>query len=245
MTPLRLDASLYAVYKEHVADHRGMSFRIERPQTLREQIVDSIRDAIVRGVLKPGARVAEPELAGRYGISRTPIREAFRQLESEGYLRIAPRRGAVVVALTEKDVEEFYDVKAVLEGHAAYRAATRLTQDDLDRMARLNDELAALAEQGDVRAFFDVHNRFHDVFWRAAGNERLEQMLRSLVQQFERYRLASLVQPGRMRRSVEDHRQMLDAFRARDAAGAQALARGSAGHGGEVLRKVVTQTTPA
>ncbi len=228
-----------------MSERRRIDFRIERPQTLREQIVDSIRDAIIRGVLKPGERVAEPELALRFGISRTPIREAFRQLESEGYLRITPRRGAVVVALTEKDVSEFYDVKAVLEGHAAQRAATRLTAADLAELDRLNAELARLAEQGDVRAFFDVHNAFHDVFLKAAGNDRLEQMLRSLVQQFERYRLASLVQPGRMRRSVDDHTRIIAAFRSRDPERAEALVRGSAEQGGEVLRKVVRGEAPA
>ncbi|HEX7126545.1 MAG TPA: GntR family transcriptional regulator [Thermodesulfobacteriota bacterium] len=227
-----------------MTERRRIDFRIERPQTLREQIVDSIRDAIIHGVLKPGERVAEPELALRFGISRTPIREAFRQLESEGYLRITPRRGAVVVALTEKDVSEFYDVKAVLEGHAARRAATRLTDADLAELERLNAELARLAGEGDVHAFFDVHNAFHDVFLRAADNDRLEQMLRSLVQQFERYRLASLVQPGRMRRSVEDHARIIEAFRARDPERAEALVRGSAELGGEVLRRVVRGEGP-
>ncbi len=228
-----------------MTDRRRIDFRIERPQTLREQIVDSIRDAIIRGVLKPGERVAEPELAVRFGISRTPIREAFRQLESEGYLRITPRRGAVVVALTEKDVSEFYDVKAVLEGHAAHRAATRLTETQLAELDRLNQELGRLAKAEDVRSFFDVHNAFHEVFLGAADNDRLEQMLRSLVQQFERYRLASLVQPGRMRKSVEDHTRIIEAFRARDPERAEALVRGSAEYGGEVLRKVVRGDAPA
>lgn len=220
-------------------DRRGIRFTIARPQTLREQIVDSLRDAIIRGLLKPGKRVAEPDLALRFGISRTPIREAFRQLESEGYLSITPRRGAVVVALTEKDVSEFYDVKAVLEGHAAFRAATRLTEQELVRLEALNAQLDRLAEGREVRAFFEVHNAFHDTFLKAADNERLEQMLRSLLQQFERYRLASLVQPGRMRTSVEHHRAIIEAFRARDPERARALVTSSAQYGGEVLRKIV------
>lgn len=217
-----------------------VTFSIERPQTLREQIVESLRDAIIRGVLKPGERVAEPELALRFGISRTPIREAFRQLASEGYLSITPRRGAVVVALSEKDVSEFYDVKAVLEGHAAYRAATRLTEEELARLEALNARLDELAERGDIHTFFDVHNAFHDTFLKAAANEKLEQMVRSLVQQFRRYRLASLVQPGRMRTSVEHHRAIIEAFRARDPERAQALVKASAQYGGEVLRRVVS-----
>ena len=88
---------------------------IERHQTLREKILETIREAILRGALKPGEKVAEPELAERFGISRTPIREAFRQLESEGYLTVIPRKGAVVTALSERDVEEFYAIKSILE----------------------------------------------------------------------------------------------------------------------------------
>ena len=87
---------------------------IERHQTLREKILESIREAILKGTLKPGERVSEPELAERFGISRTPIREAFRQLESEGYLEVIPRKGAVVASLSERDVMEFYAIKSIL-----------------------------------------------------------------------------------------------------------------------------------
>ena len=80
---------------------------IERHQTLREKILETIREAILKGSLKPGEKVAEPELAERFGISRTPIREAFRQLESEGYLTVIPRKGAVVTSRSERDVAEF------------------------------------------------------------------------------------------------------------------------------------------
>lgn len=106
---------------------------LEKHQTLRERILETIRDAILKGSLKPGEKVAEPELAERFGISRTPIREAFRQLESEGYLTVIPRKGAVVAALSEKDVDEFYAIKSILEGYAAELAATRLSEKDIEK----------------------------------------------------------------------------------------------------------------
>ena len=87
-----------------------MKKTLDKHLTLRESILETIRDAIVRGALRPGEKVAEPELADRFGISRTPIREAFRQLESEGYLTVIPRKGAVVVSFSERDVEEFYAI---------------------------------------------------------------------------------------------------------------------------------------
>jgi len=100
---------------------------MEKHLTLREKILENIRDAIVSGHLKAGSRVSEPELAERYGISRTPIREAFRQLESkipDGY----PRRGAIVSELSPKDVEEFYAIKSIMEGYAARRACEYLSE---------------------------------------------------------------------------------------------------------------------
>ena len=118
--------------------------------TLREKILESIRDAIISGSIKPGAKVSEPELADRFGISRTPIREAFRQLESEGYLTVIPRKGAVVSAFTQKDVEEFYAIKSILEGYAARLACTRLTDKEIERAEEALLESAYENEEGNL-----------------------------------------------------------------------------------------------
>src|SRR5512135_2733066 len=112
-----------------------MKKTIEKHLTLREKILETIRDAIITGTMKPGEKVAEPELAERFGISRTPIREAFRQLESEGYLTVFPRKGAVVAAFSQRDVEEFYAIKSILEGYAARLACQNLSNREIDRLA--------------------------------------------------------------------------------------------------------------
>ena len=171
---------------------------IERHQTLREKILENIREAILRGNLKPGEKVAEPELAERFGISRTPIREAFRQLESEGYLTVIPRKGAVVTAMSERDVEEFFAIKSILEGYAARMAASRLSEKEIERLEQINERLAQLAREGDVKTFFRVHGEFHELFIRAAGNAKLYELISQLVLKFNRSRMASLALPGRM-----------------------------------------------
>ena len=102
-----------------------MKKTMEKHLTLREIILENIRDAIVSGRLKAGSKVSEPELAERYGISRTPIREAFRQLESEGYLTVIPRRGAIVSEFSPKDIEEFYAIKSIMEGHSPWSSQGR------------------------------------------------------------------------------------------------------------------------
>lgn len=214
---------------------------IERHQTLREKILETIRDAILKGTLNPGEKVAEPELAERFGISRTPIREAFRQLESEGYLTVIPRKGAVVTSLSERDVQEFYSIKSILEGYAAHMAAERLSDRDLDRLEAINERLAQLAREGDIKTFFRVHNEFHELFIRAAGNEKLLELINQLMMKFNRLRMASLSLPGRMEISVQEHRKIIEAFRERDGEKADNLVRRTATYGGQVLIQSMVQ----
>lgn len=218
---------------------------IERHQTLREKILETIRDAILKGTMKPGERVSEPELAERFGISRTPIREAFRQLESEGYLEVIPRKGAVVASLSERDVEEFYAIKIILEGFAARMAAENLSVKDIERLESINDRLQQIAKEGDVKTFFRVHNEFHEVFIKAAGNEKLYEMINHLVLRFKRLRLASLSQPGRMEISVEEHRNMIQAFKNHDGDRADSLVRHAATIGADVLIQSLNQADRA
>jgi DNA-binding GntR family transcriptional regulator len=212
-----------------------MKKQIEKHLTLREKILENIRDAIISGSLKAGSKVSEPELAERYGISRTPIREAFRQLESEGYLTVIPRRGAVVSEFSQKDVEEFYAIKSILEGYAARKACEKLSEKELERLQTINNRLSELAESNDIKTFFKIHGEFHDQFIKAADNEKLRDLITSLVTRFQRLRLMSLSLPGRMKISVQEHEKIIDAFRKKDGVAAEKLVRKNAEYGGRVL----------
>lgn len=208
---------------------------MEKHLTLRQKILENIRDAIISGSLKAGSRVSEPELAERYGISRTPIREAFRQLESEGYLTVIPRRGAVVSEFSDKDVEEFYAIKSILEGYAARCACQKLTEKELKRLQSINNRLSELADLNDIKTFFKVHDDFHDLFIKAADNEKLRDLIVNLLARFQRLRLMSLNLPGRMKISVHEHEKIIEAFRNKDARTAEELVRKNAEYGGRVL----------
>ena len=208
---------------------------LEKHLTLREVILENIRDAIVSGNLKAGCRVSEPELAERYGISRTPIREAFRQLEAEGYLTVIPRRGAVVSEFSPKDVEEFYAIKSIMEGYAARQACERLSAKDLDKLQTINNKLGELARAGDIKHFFKIHSDFHELFIKAADNEKLHELIAGLVTKFQRLRFTSLSLPGRMIISVQEHEKIIEAFRKKDANLAESLVRQNAEYGGRVL----------
>lgn len=214
-------------------------FNMDQHQTLRERIVDFLKESIIKGDLKPGERIAEPELAERFGISRTPVREAFRQLESEGFLTVIPRRGATVSPITDKDVREFYAIKGLLEGYAARIACPRFTEKEIKRMEFLNSQMARFADKEDVKNFFKIDNQLHDVFLMACDNYRLYVLVNSLVQQFERLRITALSLTGRMKRSVVQHMDIIEAFKKRDSDLVESLVRSNVEQGGEALVKEI------
>lgn len=184
-------------------------------KTQREVIAEALREEIVHGVIPPRTRLHEVEISERFKTSRTPVREALRQLESEGFIAIRPRRGAVVTPVTSQDVEEFYELKSVLEGYAARKATDRLTDEQINRMERLNEKLDALRQEGDLLAMVEVHNRFHEVFTQACGNERISNLLKGLVKEYQRLRI-SLSHTDAIQDSIAQHREIVAAFRARD-----------------------------
>ncbi len=202
--------------------------------TLRERIADAIRDEIIRGRLKAGERVSEPEVSSRYGISRTPVREAFRQLAAEGFLWLTPRRGARVTHLTEKDVSEFYDLKSVLEGYAARLAVDKLQEKDFQKMEQLNDQMERCHQKGDLKKIAKIHMDFHNIFLEAAGNEQLCSMIGQLANKFQRFTIL-LALSGKNPEAVSQHREIIGAFRARDAGHAEELVRANALLGKELM----------
>lgn len=220
---------------------RVLDYPVERPLTLREQIVDFIKDSVISGRLKPGERVPEQEIAESFGISRTPIREAFRQLESEGFITVTPRKGAVVSPITDKDVSEFYEIKSLLEGYAAKTACATLTPKDIKRLESLNAQMEKCAEKGDFKGFFRLDNQFHDTFLKSCGNEKLCALVHQIVQQFERFRVTALSLPGRMADSVRQHREIIEAFREGRSTVVEGLVRANAEKGRDILVEEISR----
>lgn len=233
--------SLYTAYiiRQSVMEERTpllqkLKIQIDNHMTLREKIVETVRSAIINGQIPAGTRVAEPDLADRFGISRTPIREAFRQLESEGFITVVPRKGAVVASISAKDISDFYDLKMVLEGYAARCAAQTLTDKDLARMESLNRQIEAAAAKKDLRKVLFLHNDFHDVFLKACGNEKLHSIVQNMVMQFQRFRLI-LAMRGKIEGVIRQHRDIIEAFRKRNPELAESLVIKNAQYGKKIL----------
>jgi DNA-binding GntR family transcriptional regulator len=184
-----------------------------------------IRGLILSGDAPPGAPLREEALAAMVGVSRTPIREALRRLESEYYV-VRTHAGRLVVANWDADdVAELFAMRAMLEGHAAARAARRMTPDTLDALRRCNAtiEAAVAAPQPDTAAFLDANRRFHDLVLGAAASMRLAAMLAGLVEQPIVRRTASRYHPSDLARSAHEHGELIDAIARRDEEWARAV----------------------
>lgn len=176
--------------------------------SLRERVVARLRDAIVAGDLPPKTRLMEPELAKRLSVSRTPLREAIRQLEAEGLLTTIPRVGTFVTEVTPRDIEDTYAIRAVLEGLAARQAA-----EDPAKATTLRAILAELARKtSDYRVYHEAAGRFHEAVFALSGNQRLQAMYHALTHQVARLRTLSLAMAQRPAVSLREHRRIASAI---------------------------------
>ena len=179
-------------------------------QSLRERIVTRLRDAIITGDLAAKTRLVEPELARQLGVSRTPLREAIRQLEVEGLLTAIPRVGTFVSEVSVRDVEDTYAIRAVLEGLAARQAAEN---PDPTKAPALRGILAELEQKSfDYRVYHEAAGRFHDVIFGLSQNQRLQALYQSLTYQVTRFRSLSLAIGQRPKVSVREHRRIASAI---------------------------------
>jgi len=174
-----------------------------------------IRAAIVDGRLAPGQRLKEEELARELGISRTPVREALLILQAEGLVDAAPNRGAVVKALDADDLEDLYQLRALLEGHAARRAAANISETALVSLRDSCDRFERIIE-GDVQELVKENLLFHNVILDASGSRRVSDLVRRVIELPLVYRSYIWYSVDQRRISAHYHRQIAKALEARD-----------------------------
>lgn len=199
--------------------------QLDSYRPLRELVLESLREAIKEGVLQPGERLMEIQLADELGVSRTPVREALRKLELGGFIVMVPRKGAYVADITIKDIVDIFEIRVSLEALAAGLAAERITEDEIEAMERSLVEKREAIVKGDMERLVEVDTLFHEAMYRAARNERLLFIISNLREQIQRFRVLSLAYPGRMKQSLDEHRALLEAIQSHDVALARQLAQ--------------------
>ena len=181
---------------------------------LRDVVFNTLRQAILKGELKPGERLMEIALAERLGVSRTPIREAMRKLEQEGLVVMIPRRGAQVANITEKDLNDVLEVRIALENVAIEKACARMTEEEMGRLWLAAKEFEHTIAEGNLVKLAEADVAFHEIIYQASDNMR---------EQIYRYRVEYLKEGETRDVLVKEHEELTKAIRERDVERAREL----------------------
>ena len=195
--------------------------KLDSYQPLREVVFETLRDAIRKGILKPGERLMEIHLAEQLGVSRTPVREAIRKLELEGYVIMMPRRGTYVSNLSIKDINEVFEIRTSLDSLASGLAAERITDEELEHLQRLLVVIGEAIKEKNMEKIVEADTKFHDILYQASRNNRLVGIIYNLREQLTSFRANSMAYPGRLEETLEEHRRIVDTIAQGDAVAAQ------------------------
>lgn len=195
--------------------------KLDSYQPLREVVFETLRDAIRKGILKPGERLMEIHLAEQLGVSRTPVREAIRKLELEGYVIMMPRRGTYVSNLSIKDINEVFEIRTSLDSLASGLAAERITDEELEHLQRLLVVIGEAIKEKNMEKIVEADTKFHDILYQASRNNRLVGIIYNLREQLTSFRAKSMAYPGRLAETLEEHRRIVDTIAQGDAVAAQ------------------------
>ena len=192
--------------------------------SLRGRVFNRLREDILSGKYAEHEELKEMAIGEEMGVSRTPVREAFRQLELEGLIQIIPNKGAYVTGITEKDVKDIYMIRSLLEGLCARWATEHITEEKMEEMEE-NVYLAEFhAQKGHMEQLAELDNRFHDILYESCDSKLLEHQLKDFHQYVLRVRKKTLANVSRGNKSNEEHRLIMEAIRDKNADLAEQLA---------------------
>ena len=177
---------------------------------LRDVVFNTLRQAILRGELKPGERLMEIQLANKLGVSRTPIREALRKLELEGLVNMVPRKGAEVADITEESLRDVLEVRKALEELSVQLACEKITEEEIEELKRVAERFKDTLNDQDVTKIAEADVAFHDVIYTATDNQKLILLLNNLREQMYRYRVEYLKKEEAYPQLIAEHEELID-----------------------------------
>ena len=184
--------------------------------SLRGKVFSKIREDILEGVYKEGEPIRESAIAKEMGVSRTPVREAIRQLELEGLVESIPNKETVVAGISEQDVQDIFLIRSKLEGIAGSKAAEKITDAQLDEMEEILALTKFYVEKHDVNQLKALDHRFHDIIYDATQSKILKHVLSDFHHYIQKSRKSSIATPGRAKKLLEEHQAIYEALKARD-----------------------------
>jgi len=199
--------------------------KIEGYELLSQKVYRVLKTEIVKGNLKPGTKLLEDKIANQMGVSRTPVREALRELAVEGFVEMTPNQGMAVTTVSLEDLKEVLQIRGVLEGLATYLAAKMITREDIIKLERIINKMNICIVKDDTLAFSDLNADFHDLILKICGNKRLIRICSNLSDRAHRFRIRSLSIPGRLKYALKEHQEILEALKKKDSEQADKLSR--------------------
>jgi DNA-binding GntR family transcriptional regulator len=191
--------------------------------SLEEMVFSKLEEEILSGDLERGTALGEIALSKRLGVSRTPVRGALHRLAEEGLVEILPNRGATVIGINVDDLVDIYNIRERLEGLASALAAKRATPDELKRLTEAVELADFYISKNDTEHIKELDTVFHSIIYSASGSRFLSRTLSELHRKIKSYRKRSLSVPGRLERTAEEHREILEAIKRQDAEEADRL----------------------
>lgn len=199
--------------------------KIEGYELLSQKVYRALKTEIIKGSLKPGTKLLEGKIAKQMKVSRTPIREALRELAAEGFVKISPNQGVVVSNASIEDVQEVLQIRGVLEGLAARLATKIISEEEIKELEKYQKQMEYYTKKNDVLAFSEMDAEFHELILDICGNNRLIQIRKNLSDQAHRYRIRSLSVPGRLKYSLKEHQEIVEALKRKNAEQADRLSQ--------------------
>ena len=210
-------------------------------QSIVDHAIKNLEDMIIKGKLKPGQKIKEQEISTRLGISRPPLREAFKILEAEGLIRREPRRGVFVSELKDTDIWEIYTLKVALYSLAVTLAVDKMKNGDIEKMEKIVTRMEDIVNghgKPDILKYEELNNLFHDTTASIAGHGRLKKIHQSLNNQVKRMAYRSFQDLNHLEESCEYHRKIVEAMKLRDKRRAEQLTKEHILRGLEVQKKM-------
>lgn len=188
-------------------------------------VYESLKESILNGSLKPGEKLMESRIAEDLGVSRTPVREAIRKLEKEKYVKMIPRKGAYVEDLTMEDILEVLEIRIVLEGLASKLAARNISDEMKDRIRENMKNFDSASSELDRKELISLDEKFHHIIYQSSGNHKLNEIVRELQDQFQRFRLSYFSELSSYMKLANSHNKLYQAIIDGDEEAAEAYAK--------------------
>lgn len=214
-------------------------------RSLHGELAGLLRDMMVSGELKPGEKISEQALCTRFGVSRTPLREALKVLAAEGLLNLSPNRGASVARVTPQEIDELFPIMGALEALAGEIACNRITPAQLEQLRGMHETMVEHYRQGEAAPYLRLNRAIHEKLFEIAGNSALTQHYQTLMVRIHAVRFIARKSPERWQEAIREHECMMEALIARDSVRLGSILRDHLRHKAAMVHEALAELDQA